>query len=223
MHIKNFRHDIFYIENFISDTECDSFLEYLNNEGDDWNVSAFYGSLGKGISDSDDNIKKYGLPVDFVSNLRKRMHEVAEEVFDKTLKPNTSHAQKFITGGYANPHSDNTDIDGRPNAFQINKYVSLLYLNDDYTGGYLYFPDHSLDLKPPKGILLCFPGGMENVHAVSTVESGERTTMMAFWDYADAEYSEELRKEWEEEIKIVREIQEKRREQWEKQASQESK
>jgi hypothetical protein len=38
--------------------------------------------------------------------------------------------------------------------------------------------------------------------------------MVSFWDYEDAEYSEEIKTEWEEELKIVREQQRLQREEW---------
>jgi hypothetical protein len=40
--------------------------------------------------------------------------------------------------------------------------------------------------------------------------------MVSFWDYSDADYSEELKLEWEEEIKNIRKEQEQQREEWAK-------
>lgn len=214
MILKNFKHDIFYVEDFLTNDECDSYARFLDNEGAEWSFIAFYGAYGKGIADTDQNIEKYGLPLDFVSDIRKRMQDMAEQCFNRKLRPNTSHAQKWGIGGHANPHSDNSDFDGNPNAFEINKYVSLIYLNDDYEGGEIYFPDHNIEIKPKKGMVICFPGGVENIHGVKEVTAGERHTMMAFWDYAEAEYSEERKKQWEEEIKQVRAEQEKQKKEW---------
>jgi hypothetical protein len=137
-------------------------------------------------------------------------------VFDRKVQPNTSHAQKWDVGGFAAPHSDNSDFDGKPNAFEINKYVGILYLNDNYEGGTLYFPEHDIEFKPKAYSYICFPGGVENIHGVKEILEGTRYTMVSFWDFADAEYSEEKKTAWEEEIKVTREEQAAQKEEWEK-------
>jgi PKHD-type hydroxylase len=212
--VKKFKHDIFYVENFLTDSECDGLAKYFDNEGQAWDFIAFYGASGKGLQDTSPILLNYGLPENFIQELRTTMLEHVEIVFERKLKANTSHAQKWGVGGFASPHSDNSDFDGVPNAFEINKYVTLLYLNDNFDGGEIYFPQHNIEIKPQKGMLLSFPGGHENIHGVREVTSGERHTMMAFWDYADSDYSQELKDKWEEEIKIVREQQEKQKEEW---------
>jgi hypothetical protein len=121
-----------------------------------------------------------------------------------------------MVGGFASPHSDNSDFDGNPSSFQINKYVGILYLNGNYEGGNLYFPEHDIEFKPTPYSFIVFPGGIENIHGVREITEGTRYTMVSFWDFAEAEYSEELQAAWEEEVKIVREEQAKQREEWEK-------
>ena len=41
------------------------------------------------------------------------------------------------------------------------------------------------------------PGGVENIHSVTEVTAGTRYTIVIFWDYADAWYSEAELKEME--------------------------
>ena len=214
--VKNFMHDVFYVENFLTNEECDGLAQYFDNEGQAWDFIAFYGASGKGLQDTSPTLLNYGLPETFIKDLRVEMLDHVEVVFERKLRANTSHAQKWGIGGFANPHSDNSDFDGTPNAFEINKYVTLLYLNEDFGGGELFFPDHKLEIKPKKGMLISFPGGHENIHGVKEVTSGERHTMMAFWDYAEAEYSQETKDKWEEEIKGIRKVQEKQKEEWSK-------
>jgi hypothetical protein len=141
--------------------------------------------------------------------------EHMEYIFERKVKSNNvAHAQKWLKGGFASPHADNSEHDGRPNAFEINKYVSLLYLNDDYEGGHLYFPDHDISFKPKALSLIVFPGGIENVHGVAEIEEGTRYTYVSFWDFAEAEYSEERRAEWQDEIDELRKFQEKEQAEW---------
>lgn len=187
-----------------------------------WGDIAFYGSSGKAIITDAATMKKFDLPESFFEDLKSKFQEAVEKVFKRKVKPNTSHAQKWDVGGFANPHSDNSDYNGKPNAFEINKYVGIFYLNDDYEGGELYFCDKNNSLKPylsfkPNALsYYVFPGGVENIHGVSEITKGVRYTMVAFWDYAEAEYSQETIDKWKEEEKAIREQQAKQQLEWAK-------
>lgn len=73
-------------------------------------------------------------------------------------------------GSYMGPHCDsydgNLDI-----AFSI-----VMYLNEDYAGGEIGFPNHDVLLKPKSGSLLIFPSQEPFLHQVHTLESGSRYT-----------------------------------------------
>ena len=91
------------------------------------------------------------------------------------------------------------DLDGKDMGWADNKQFAGIYLNSqpDYEGGVLKFRDHNLDVIPQTGTFLSFPGGMENIHSVTEVTAGTRYTIVIFWDYADAWYSEAELKEME--------------------------
>jgi hypothetical protein len=202
------------IPNFVSSEAASSMVQYFEKKAEHWGPIAFYGSSGMGIMSKDPDLFKCGLYDGFFDEIRDKYQETVELIFDRKVKPNTSHAQKWDVGGFASPHSDNSDFDGNPNPFEINKYVAILYLNGDYSGGELYFPDHGIEFKPKAYSLIVFPGGIENIHGVKEITQGTRYTMVSFWDFEEAEYSEERKLWWEEETKKVREEQEKQREEW---------
>lgn len=203
------------IPNFVDEETADSMVKYFEHYAEMWGHIAFYGSSGMGIMPDDPEIDNFNLPRNFFEQIKNAYQNTVAHVFGRPVRPNTSHAQKWMVGGFAAPHSDNSDFEGVPNSFQINKYVGILYLNDDYEGGNLYFPDHDIDFKPKKLSFIVFPGGVENVHGVSEITEGTRYTMVSFWDYEEAEYSEEQLAAFEEELKGVREEQAKQREEWE--------
>jgi predicted 2-oxoglutarate/Fe(II)-dependent dioxygenase YbiX len=95
-----------------------------------------------------------------------------------------------MIGAYASDHYDNAEIDGTPNAWQNNKLVTILYLNDNYEGGNLTFNEHNLALAPKQGTLVIFDVGVSNLHGVSEIISGVRYTMLSSWDWADSVYPE---------------------------------
>jgi len=52
------------------------------------------------------------------------------------------------------------------------------------------------------------------VHSVSEITSGERYTMLASWDYANVEYTEEQLESMRLEKEAMKPIQEKQRQEW---------
>lgn len=210
------------IPNFIDKKLVSKMIKFFENCGIEWGDIAFYGSEGKGIVTDNEILKKFELPDNFFDDLKNKYQEAVEIIFNRKVRPNTSHAQKWNVGGFANPHSDNSDYDGNPNAFEINKYVGILYLNDDYEGGELYFCDKNKNMKPylsfkPNALsYYVFPGGVENIHGVTKITKGTRYTMVSFWDYADVNYSEETLNKWKEEERLVREQQAQQKIQWAK-------
>jgi predicted 2-oxoglutarate/Fe(II)-dependent dioxygenase YbiX len=214
--LKFYKDDIARIDNFVTPEEARAMIKYFESQAQIWGDVAFYNSLGMGIAPHDQRLIELGLDPKHFDNLKNKFKQTCEMFFKKELRPNTSHAQKWKVGGFAAPHSDNSDHDGNPNAFHINKYVGILYLNDDYEGGELYFPDHKLEFKPPVYSFIMFPGGHENIHGVKEITKGTRYTMVSFWDYADAVYDEETLDKWEKEIEKVREEQAVQKIEWDK-------
>ena len=202
------------IPNFLDEDTAKNMTNFFEAKSEMWGDIAFYGSLGMGLAPNDPLLSTYNLDGDHFDKLREKFKESVEMVFEREVRANTSHAQKWEVGGFAAPHSDNSDFEGVPNAFEINKYVGILYLNDNYEGGNLYFPDHDISFKPNKLSYYVFCGGVENIHGVSEITKGTRYTMVSFWDYADVEYDQETLDRWEEEEKQVRIQQAAQKEEW---------
>ena len=204
------------IPNFVDATTAQNMINYFEAKAEEWGDIAFYNSAGMGLAPNDPELANHDLDGMFFENLREKYKEAVEMVFEREVKPNTSHAQKWVVGGFAAPHSDNSDFEGEPNPFEINKYVGILYLNDNYEGGELYFPEHGIEFKPNSLSYYVFPGGIENLHGVKEILEGTRYTMVSFWDFAEAEYSEERQQWWADEIAKVREEQKAQKVEWEK-------
>lgn len=59
-------------------------------------------------------------------------------------------------------------------------FTILIYLNDDYFGGKINFPDKNISIKPTEGSVIIFPG--EELHEVTDLVEGHRymTSTFAF-------------------------------------------
>jgi len=64
--------------------------------------------------------------------------------------------------------------------------------------------------------MVCFDVGIDNVHGVTEIESGDRYTMLLSWDFADSVYPEEYFIQKEKELAETLIAQEKQREEWKK-------
>ncbi len=86
----------------------------------------------------------------------------------------------LLSGDLHIPHADNEQREhGRwvPNHTPQREYTALVYLNDDFTGGELVFPDRHLVITPKPGLLVGFPSNHKFVHAVPKVLSGKRYSL----------------------------------------------
>lgn len=55
---------------------------------------------------------------------------------------------------------------------KLVQYAAVLYINDDYVDGEVFFPQQGLKLRPKPGSLLIFPGTKDYVHGVRPVGEG---------------------------------------------------
>jgi len=86
----------------------------------------------------------------------------------------------LLSGDSHIAHADNERKErGRwvPNHTPQRDYTGLVYLNDNFTGGELVFPDRDVVIIPKAGLLVGFPCNHEFVHAVPKVRSGKRYSL----------------------------------------------
>jgi hypothetical protein len=72
-------------------------------------------------------------------------------------------------------------------------FTALLYLNDDYKGGEVYFKDKNVTFSPSKGSLLIFPG--HKMHEVLILEDGDRYVISAYFFKGERPDAERVAKE----------------------------
>lgn len=80
---------------------------------------------------------------------------------------------KYEPGSHIRAHNDTAT------EFSSRCISAVLYLNDEYEGGSLFFPRLGLSYKPTTGELVLFPS--EYLHAVAPVVSGVRYCFVGFY------------------------------------------
>jgi hypothetical protein len=91
---------------------------------------------------------------------------------------------RWPPGMFMPPHADNANPDDSPHGMAHRDFASVVYLNDDYEGGELYFTALDLTVKPLRGTLVAFTAGFHHEHAVLRVVRGStRLTMPSFYTF----------------------------------------
>lgn len=76
--------------------------------------------------------------------------------------------------------------------FSYNCTVSsVMYLNDDYDGGELWFPSLNITIKPEYGDIVLFPSTFIYAHASKPVTRGVKYSAVTMFDYNDRTHQPE--------------------------------
>lgn len=100
----------------------------------------------------------------------KKVYEFVKENYNGPFEEfyeTKTHIAKFMPGWGMHEHYD---------ASRPNDIATLVYLNDEYLGGEIYFPAYDISYKPEPGDLLCFPDNPDFVHGVKEIKDGVRYT-----------------------------------------------
>jgi len=124
---------------------------------------------------------------DLVKIIPLRKEELGTELIKKySNKVLKEHDEPFLytvegfislwnTGSYSPLHLDNH------HKFEYLSHSTIIYLNDDYEGGEIYFPKLDFEYKPKCGDVIIFPCDSEEyLHGVKEVTQGKRMTI-ALW------------------------------------------
>jgi len=145
------------IKNFLTNEECLSLLKEADNS-DDWKIQNE--NTGIFILKS----KNHKLMVD--------IHHRVAELFDKKYHTQMIRMiHKTNQDSFWEEHSDNSG--GREIVYGV-----VIYLNDNFDGGELVYPESQTSIKPEAGMLVYHPGDQK--HKVSKVISGNRYTLTSF-------------------------------------------
>ncbi len=172
------------VEDFLSQSEIDDFWHIINNTPEeDWSFLYTEGlktfcmekfgrddvyalveegkfEITQGWEDKNLEITNY--------NISRTVHERLSDLIkesDPRLTLNNFSFQRMQSGVQLKSHTDqHTD----PSI----QYATVIYINDDYAGGEVFFENKNLELRPKPGSLLIFPGNEEFEHGVRHVKDG---------------------------------------------------
>lgn len=182
---------IYKIDNLIEDSVCDKILDYYQQENsNDIN--------GDELPWFEDNTLYWNVLRDTeigkdIGLCRDRVLDFVQKCYDKTVYPNVSTLVMWKEGKDMPIHKDNGYEDDKEQ-FWMRKYSTVLYLNDDYTGGEtIILKENSdeieIENKPKKGSVIVFRSDESCLHGVKKVTRGNRLTL-GMWFTEDEEHEE---------------------------------
>jgi hypothetical protein len=99
----------------------------------------------------------------------------AENKLDLTYKNLDSQAwlfREYLPGTTMSAHIDGYGYAKDNGEFVVPELTILFYINDNYEGGEIVFPEEGLSIKPKANSVIVFPSN--KMHSVSEVLSGKR-------------------------------------------------
>ena len=176
--------DLLVIEDFITKDEINDFFSIINNATEkDWSFLYMEGlkkfcieKFGRDDVDNlvaegkfeitknweDKNLEINGFAITKI--VHDRLSNLVNEI-DNSLSLNSFSFQRMQSGVELKSHTDQHTV---PSI----QYAAIIYLNDNYSGGEVFFKNKNLDLRPKAGSLLIFPGNEEFEHGVRHVQDG---------------------------------------------------
>ena len=135
---------------------------------------------------SGDIIQKLNITIyEIIEYYINKMQQVLEKQFSVKLSNRPPVLVKWTSGTEQQPHADKQLNDGSPNPFPDYDLNSLIYYNDNFEGGELYYPEHDIVIKPEPGLAVAHPGDIHFLHGVKRIISGERWTTPSFYTVTD--------------------------------------
>lgn len=162
-------------ENFLSNEEYENYLKFSKKTNDWGNRIPNDNWSGRVIYQSAINNLNY---LQKVETIIKKEFEITNNIY-----PDYLGLVKWEMGDIQYPHADGEIENGIQHEFYWRNFGCVLYLNDDYDGGEIYFPNQNIEIKPKPNTLVFFPGTLEYLHGVKEITNGIRYTLTSFWTH----------------------------------------
>jgi hypothetical protein len=190
------------LENFMTEEEQRTLYEFAKQNKnwdytetiiDDEGVVIYDASYWEDRVASASTLDKYSKNIyTLIETLQKRLKIEVDKFFNVDAFATGPTVVKWNQGQYQHPHADkelhkyekwggSPEVEGKPNDFPFYDIAGLFYINDDYEGGELYFPEQGIQFKPKAGAAYFFPGDKNYIHGVTEITSGTRYTCPFFW------------------------------------------
>lgn len=178
-------------ENFLSTDEINYLLNFAKSI-DKWESGGGMGFWDNRSLNAITIYNQYSKEVgQFLYDLRNRVSDAIKEMYvlGDQVYPDLFQIVRWFPGQEQPPHADDMTNSSQEGLdwYHHRHFGSVIYLNNDYSGGHTYYPQYNLDIKPIPGTLAVHPGDTDHMHGVTKIENSIRYTIASFWTF-DKEY-----------------------------------
>jgi len=151
--------DIYEIEDFLTIQEQETFMSLCTDDG--W-VEYHEGNIVKDMTPKE---------IIAIDKILHRLRKLFDNMDSFTV---VNNVRRLKEGEFMWPHADGGD----PSNPKVIVFGIVMYLNDDFTGGKLYYSDIGLSIEPKPRSIVIHDAKLN--HEVKTVTSGSRYSITAF-------------------------------------------
>lgn len=186
--------------NVFSAKECNSYIDNLENN---LNGSTEYQWSGAHVTNSSEldtyarNAKDFKISSNNLGPKNEQnfnLYKMHEQIFQKLQMCMNDYGAYWGVGIRFYEAFNFVKYEGAGTHFRVHAdhgptYVAtisaVIYLNDNYEGGELWFPRFNIDLKPKQGDIVIFPSTFIYEHASKEMISGTKYSVVVMTDYHD--------------------------------------
>jgi len=172
------------VDEFLTEEECSKIVNLVSNI-EEWERepnNSFWDNRGL----EDKNIyKNYDAEIGkLLYSIRQRVQAKIKELYSlDEVYPDHMAVSRWFNGMSQPPHADDmTNAEGPGHEwFAHRDFGAIIYLNNNYSGGHTFYPEHNFEIIPKVGTLAIHPGDPNHLHGVTMVQGNTRYTISSFW------------------------------------------
>lgn len=160
--------------------------EISNNENISWSRAR---TLGKGVYQHERTNKDIGITYEAENSNNKLFQNIHNNFRTLLLASSLNYAKRYYIDNelihepynllkYSGGEEYKQHFDGETSTGRI--ISAICYLNDDFEGGELEFPNFNFKLKPQKNMLILFPSNFAYSHIAHPVTSGTKYALVTW-------------------------------------------
>lgn len=185
---KSWNNKVHIVENFISAEECSKLSSYFDRHsfpGPDPLVK-FVSIANESVYFDMKNDKDFPDINENVHNTLDRIQEILSDTYGLPIEVSSSNYVNMSKGSSLPEHTDMGGSSDPINHTRIEdddkfEFSALVYLNDDFEGGYLNFSKEEFKVKTNPGTLVFFNGKEDLPHEVTEILEGNRKNIASFY------------------------------------------